>query len=112
MAQKSKIERFCWKTGGGSFNGGCPAMYDATDGGWIVQGKIVPGRPGTLWVDDDVIDRRGLDVTVLSFIERAPQGGYYVTGELVDDATLATCRDLADDEHAVHVKARHLDPVG
>jgi hypothetical protein len=108
MSKSSKIERFCWKTGEGSFSGSCPTMYDATDGGWVVQGKIIPDRSGTLWVDADVIDRRGLDVTVLGFIEAAPQGGYYVTGELVDEATLTTCRDLADDEHAVHVKAREL----
>ena len=73
MATKSKIARFCWKTNKGSFNGGCPAMYDATDSGWVVQGMIVPGRPGTLWVDADVIDPRGLDVTVLPSIERGPE---------------------------------------
>ena len=111
MAAKSKIARFCWKTNDDSFNGGCPAMYDATEddgGGWIVQGVIVPGRPGTLWVPADVIDPRGLDVTVLPWVERAPDGGYFVTGDLVDERTLADCRNLLDNEHAVHIRAREL----
>jgi hypothetical protein len=99
---------FRWKTRTGSFSGSCPAMYDAEDGGWVVQGKIVRGQPGTLWVDADVIDPRDLDLTGMAAIERAPDGGYFVTGDLVDDATLAKCRDLADDEHAVHIPAREL----
>lgn len=102
--------QFCWKTGD-SFSGGCPAMYDAEDGGWLVQGVIVPGRPSTLWVQRDVIDRRGLDVTALGFIEVVPDG-YLVTGRLATEDEMAQCRDLADDEHAVHIPARQLEPVG